>query len=219
MRLVETIETLPSFWTSLPPVTSLLTWSFEKSRTDHNCRPICLSLLINVLLRTGKKILLIFPLPQNPGNYHSYVAHCICQSVVTSPTIVCAINLLQSQQRSPTWFVSQSRLILTADDTPNVSYSRKRPFITKQSSGTYAMVGRAASCFADSLSHCLTKTFQIHGVGIRWNSIKLLAPEFNAQCDLQKTAANLIFKGCIKRHISHRQYSTFCVWSVALHVI
>lgn len=43
MRLVEIIETLPSFWTSLPPVTRLLTQSFEKSRTDHNYRPVCLS--------------------------------------------------------------------------------------------------------------------------------------------------------------------------------
>jgi len=102
MRLVETIDTLPSFWTSLPPVTNLLTWSFEKSRTDHNCRPFFLSSFTNALLRTGKKIPFIFPLPQNPANYHSYIAHCICQSVVTSPTIVCAINLLQSQQRSPT---------------------------------------------------------------------------------------------------------------------
>ena len=141
---------------------------------------------------------------------------------MTSPTIVCTINLLRSQQRSSTlhaWFVNQSRLILTADDTPNVSYSRKRPFITKQSSGTYAMVGTAASCFADNLSRCLKKTFQIHGVGIRRNCIKLLVPEFNAQCDLQKIAAYLISKGCIKCHISHRQYSTFCVWSVALQVI
>jgi len=147
-------------------VTSLLTWCFEKSWTDHNCRPICLSSVINVLLCTGKKILLIFPLPKNPGNYHTYIAHCICQSVVTSPPIVCAINLLRSQQRYA-WFVNQSHLILTADDTPNVSYSRKRPFITKQSSGPCIMVGTAASCFADNLSRCLTKTFQIHGVGIR----------------------------------------------------